>query len=279
MSEIITTKWLFDNLDDKNLVILDCSWFIPFEKKNPKKNFINSHIKGSHYFDIDKISDKKNNFPHMIPDIIQFKKGIKYFNINIKSKIITYGSDNIMGPSRVWWMFKYFGFKDVYVLNGGLSKWIREKKPTTNKISIKKKSSYAFIIDKTWITKKNSIIEELNNKKNLIIDARNKKRFSGKEKELRKGIRSGHIPNSKNIFWKDLTNKGETIISKKLINKKFNKYNMKNKDIILSCGSGISACVLSLLLMHVLGIKGSVYDGSWAEWGSNKNLPINNEKF
>ena len=274
MNEIVTTNWLFNNLNDQNIVIFDCSWFMPSEKRNPHKEYNNFHIKGSYFFDINKISNINNSLPNTIPEIKYFEAKIKNFNIKKKSKIITYASENIMGPSRAWWMFKYFGFNNVYVLNGGLNKWIKERKPITKQKSIKKKSTYNFVIDEQWISKKNTILKQLKNKKKIIIDARNKNRFMGKEKEPRKGLKAGHIPKSKNIFWKKLTYKGEQILSKKLIREQFNKYNLDNHDVITSCGSGISACVLSLSLMHAMSIKASVYDGSWAEWGSSNKLPI-----
>ena len=127
MNELVSTKWLFNNLNNKKLVILDCSWFLPRENKNPKKFYKKQHIKGSHFFDINEISDKKNKLPHMVPDIEFFKKKTKNFNIHKDSKIITYSNENLMGSSRVWWMFKYFSFNNVFVLNGGFTKWMKEK--------------------------------------------------------------------------------------------------------------------------------------------------------
>ena len=273
MNELVSTNWLYKNIELENLVIFDCSWYMPKDKNNAYKDYSKGHIINSYFFDIDKISDSKSKLPHMIPSKDSFIKKIRNFNIHKNTKIITYSTNNIMGPSRVWWMFKYFGFKNISVLNGGLNKWLREKKTIVSKKTKYIKSSFNFQENENFLTKKKDIINNYLNKDFLIFDARNKNRFKGIDKEPRKYLKSGHIPKSKNIFWKDLTKDG-TILKKNLIKKKFSKYKLDNKKIILSCGSGISACVLSLSLKYALGIKSSVYDGSWTEWGSSKKLSI-----
>ena len=276
MNELVTTNWLNKNLNNEKLVIFDSSWYLPSEKIDPKKKYLSMRIGKAYFFDIEKISQKNTKLPHMAPDLNYFKKKMLNYGINNDSKIIIYGYKNIMGPSRAWWMFKYFGFINVAVLNGGLDKWLREKKPINKiKSKIKKKSSFNFIINKNWITDKDHINKNLFNKNHLVIDARNKNRYLGLENEPRKGLRAGHIINSKNLFWKNLTHKESAIISKKKLKIQFDKLKLKNKYITFTCGSGISACVLCLSMKHALGIKSKVYDGSWAEWGYDVQLKIN----
>ena len=275
MNELVTTNWLYKNLNNEKLVIFDSSWYLPSEKIDPKKKYSHMRIGKAHFFDIEKISKKNSKIPHMAPDLNFFKKKMLKYGINNDSKIIIYGYKNIMGPSRAWWMFKYFGFNNVAVLNGGLDKWLKEKKPTKKiKSKVKKNSYFNFKINEYWITDKYFINRNLYSKNHLLIDARNKNRYLGLENEPRKGLRTGHIINSKNLFWKNLTHKGSVIISKQKLKIQFDKLKIKNKQVTFTCGSGISACVLCLSMKHALGIRSKVYDGSWAEWASDKQLKI-----
>ena len=270
MSELVSTNWVYKNLNNKRLVILDCSWYMPQEKRNAKKEYEAMHIKNAYFFDIDKISDIKTNLPHMLPSQSKFEKKVRSFGINQNSLIAVYDVKGIFSSPRVWWMFKYFGHNNIFVLNGGLKKWLKEKKPVTNKKTYFKKGNFISQLSKELLVTKNEVLESINRKNSLTFDARHKDRFNGKVKEPRKGLRSGHIPGSKNIFWGNLINRKGTLVSKKKINNLFNKFPIKNKKIITSCGSGITACILSLSLLHGPKIQTSVYDGSWAEWGQKK---------
>ena len=274
MSELVNTNWVYKNLDNRKLVILDCSWHMPQEKRNPKKEYAEMHIKNAYFFDIDKISDIKTNLPHMLPSQKKFEEKVRSFGINQSSLIVVYDVKGIFSSPRVWWMFKYFGHKNIFVLNGGLKKWLKDKKPVTNKKTSFKKGNFISRLSKELLVTKNEVLESINKKNSLTFDARHMDRFNGKVKEPRKRIRSGHIPKSNNIFWGNLVNAKGTLVTKNKISLLFNKFHLKNKKIITTCGTGITACILSLSLLHGLKMHSSVYDGSWTEWGQNKKLPI-----
>jgi len=274
MSELVSTNWVYKNLNNRKLVILDCSWHMVHEKRDAEKEYDRMHIKNAYFFDIDKISDIKTNLPHMLPSQREFEEKVRSFGINRSSLIVAYDVKGIFSSPRVWWMFKYFGHKNIFVLNGGLKKWLEEKKPVTNKKTYFKKGNFISLLSKELLVTKNEVLESINMKNSLTFDARHKDRFNGKVKEPRKGLRSGHIPGSKNIFWGNLISHKGTLVQKRKINNLFNKFHIKNKKIMTSCGSGITACILSLSLLHGPKIQTSVYDGSWAEWGQNKKLPI-----
>ncbi len=274
MGELVSTNWLYKNINNKSLVILDCSWHMPIEKRSGGREFNKMHIKNAYFFDIDKISDLKTNLPHMLPSKRKFEEKIRRFDINKNSLIVVYDTKGIFSSPRVWWMFKYFGHKNVFVLNGGLKKWLKEKKPITNKKTYFKKGNFISKVSNKWLINKKEVLETIHKKNSLTFDARDKNRFYGTVKEPRKGVRSGHIPKSKNIFWGKLVSSKGMLIPNNEISYLFNKFQMKNKKIITSCGTGVTACILSLSLLHGLKIHSSVYDGSWTEWGQNKKLPI-----
>ena len=156
MSELVSTNWVYKNLDNRKLVILDCSWHMPHEKRDAKKEYDKKHIKNAYFFDIDKISNMKTNLPHMLPSRRKFEEKVRNFGINQSSLIVVYDVKGIFSSPRVWWMFKYFGHKNIFVLNGGLKKLLDEKKPVTNKKiyfkkgNLKKKLEVLVLIRVHW---------------------------------------------------------------------------------------------------------------------------------
>ena len=199
---------------------------------------------------------------------------MRSFGVNDDSIIIIYDTLGIYSSPRVWWLFKYFGHEKTFILNGGLKKWLKEDKPITKKIFKHKIGNFRVKTNKFLKINYKIILKNLNNKNFIILDARSNDRFKGKINEPRPNLKSGHIPKSKNLFWGDLiTNRG-TIKTKNNLKKIVKKYNLKNKNIVTSCGSGITACILSLGLIYSDNYPSKVYDGSWSEWGSIKGLPI-----
>ena len=268
----VSTNWLLKNLENKNIVTLDCSWYTSNFGRDTFDEYKDIHIKNAHFFDIDEICDKKSNLPHMAPSTIIFEKKVRSLNINKNSSIVVYDSSGIYSSPRVWWLFKLFSHNKVYVLDGGLKKWLREKKPVSNKISKIKKGDFIGKKNESLKINYKKILNNLNNKNYIILDAREPKRFNGKIKEIRSNLTSGNIPNSQNLYWKKLINKNNTLKTKHELNKIFKKYKLNTKKkIVTTCGSGITACIISFALFYANNRLSEVYDGSWCEWGSKNN--------
>ena len=271
---LVETEWLKNNL--KNKVLLDGSWYLPAQKRNPYKEYCSIHIPGALFFDIDKISDLDSPLPHMLPSEKIFSQKISEMGINNKDHIIIYDGIGLQSAARVWWTFKVFGHEKISILNGGLPKWIEENLPTTHVIESFNASNYNAIYNPNYVRTIEQIKSNITKQSEELVDARSHNRFKAIEKEPRENLKSGHIPNSFNLPYLDLLSKDKkTLKNKKEIKKLFLKSGINlDKPIITTCGSGITASIL-VFALHLLGKKDfSVYDGSWTEWGSKKGFPI-----
>ena len=268
---LVNTNWLEKNLD--KVKIIDCSWHMPLTKRIGFEEYQKSHIETAIFFDLDKNSKIDTKLPHMLTDIKSWKKIVSSMGIKNEDQIIIYDNSDVISSCRCWYNFIYFGHDPglVHVLDGGLTKWISEKKPTVNDLTEAISSDYIVNEKKELVKDKEQIDENINTNKFNVIDARSKERFEGKVSEPRKGLRSGSIKNSFCLPFSELINEDHTFISKEKILGKFRLINFKlNENVIFTCGSGVTASVLALAysLIDITYIP-TIYDGSWSEYGKN----------
>jgi len=272
-SILVSVDWLFENLTDENLIILDAT--IP---NINSKNTISSdktQIKNARFIDLkNEFSDTDAPFPNTVLSPVKFELKAQELGINRKSSIIVYDDLGVYSSPRVWWMFSLMGFTNIAVLNDGLPGWKAKNYPVENptKTTISK-GDFKVDYNPNKLVFTADVLSASKNKDFLILDARSSGRFFGTEPEPRNDSKSGRIPNSKSLPYELVLNETK-LKSAKEIQQIFSKLNPENRKMIFTCGSGITASILNFSAV-VAGYKNtSVYDGSWTEWGSNTNLPI-----
>ena len=280
---LVTTDWLESNLD--RVKIFDASWHMPSSKRDAKKEYEEKHIKGAMFWDVDEHSDKDSPFPHMMSNSDYSTRMLWSFGIQNDDHIIIYDYSDIYSSCRLWFVLKYFGHKKVSVLDGGMKKWLKENRATSKEInqdlgkfsSIEKlnpKNKYKVSENTEWIKNKKQIDENIIKKEFIVVDARSRDRFEGKEPEPRKDIKSGSIANSICLPFKECINEDHTFKNKEQLLIKFKEVLKCKKmpdNLVFSCGSGITATVLSLAY-SIINDKylPTIYDGSWSEYGKLK---------
>ena len=266
---LVSSDWLENNIDKVKLI--DCSWHMPSVKRNGYEEYIKEHIPGSIFFDLDKYSDTNTDLPHMLPGLNNWEKIISNLGINNNDRIIIYDNSDVLSSCRCWYNFIYFGHNPnlVSVLDGGLKKWNLEGKAVKNKITKIEKSNYKGQENKNLVKNKNQINSNISLSEFFVIDARSKERFDGNAPDPRKNVRSGSIPNSLCLPFKEIINEDNTFKKKDEISKIFNQIiDLKHNNLVFSCGSGVTACVLALAYSLVDNTYSpTIYDGSWAEYG------------
>jgi thiosulfate/3-mercaptopyruvate sulfurtransferase len=272
MSDIVSAQWLKDNL--AKVRIVDASWYMPDDKRDTRKEFEEAgHIPGAVFFDIDGIADHGTDLPHMLPPADQFAREAGAMGIGNDDVVVVYDSMGIFSAPRVWWTFKAFGHDKVAVLDGGLPAWNAiggglEKGPAKPR-----PAHFTARMDKAIIRDFQQVKDALG--KTQLLDARSAPRFEGSEAEPRPGLKSGHMPGATNLPWRAVLTADFKLKDDASLQKLFAEKGVDLRaPIITSCGSGISAAILTLAVQKLGARQISLYDGSWAEWGGRDDAPI-----
>ena len=267
---LVETDWLGMNLN--KVKIIDCSWHMPQTKRDGFTEYKTQHIQNSIFFDLDNNSKKDSELPHMLVEINEWEKIVSKMGIKKNDEIVVYDNSDVISSCRCWFNFIYYGHdpKLIHVLNGGLKKWIKEKREVTKIINKIKISDYKAYEKKELVKNKKLINQNLEEQKFKVIDARSRERFEGKIPEPRKGLKSGSIKNSFCIPFNECLNQDRTFKDLRDLEKIF-KTCLKDTNeinIVFSCGSGVTACVLALAYSLINDkYLPCIYDGSWAEYG------------
>ncbi|OWY16712.1 3-mercaptopyruvate sulfurtransferase [Thioclava sp. JM3] len=272
---LVSTDWLAAHLKDPDLRILDASWFLPQMERDAKATYEAKHIPGARFFDIDEISDNRSDLPHMAPPPEKFISRMRAMGVGDGHQVVIYDQHSVFSAPRVWWTFRLMGKTDVAVLDGGLPKWEAEGRPLEDMppmvrdrhMTVQRQSG--LVKDVTQVAHASKLGDH------EIIDARPSDRFLGNGTEPRPGLRSGHIPGSRNLPFGELLTPEGTFKSPDEIKALFEAAGVDlSKPAITTCGSGVSAAILALALEIIGKSDWSLYDGSWSEWGMYNDLKV-----
>lgn len=269
MQVIVSTQWLDQNIE--NVKVLDASWYLPTENRDTFQEYQSAHIPNAQFFDIDKVADTDNDLPHMIPTADEFSKHVEKMGISNDDTVVVYDTAGLFSAARAWWLFQVMGHQSIFVLDGGFPKWVSEGKAVSDQSISPAKGEFNATLD----TSRVATAEQVLVTDSQIIDARPPARFAGEAAEPRPNTRSGHIPNSMNVFFKSMLDENGRLKSEDALVAAFEEAGIDlTKPIVTSCGSGVTAAVLTLGLKRLDHQQTALYDGSWSEWGSRDDLPI-----
>ena len=272
---LVSTEWLASHLNDPDLRIFDASWHLPQVGRDPLAEYNAAHIPNARFFDIDDVADHTSNLPHMVPPVEKFMSRMRAMGVGDGHQIVVYDAIGVMSAPRVWWMLKLMGHRDVAVLDGGLPKWMAEGRPTEDLAPVVRDRHMTVRRQNHMVRDVTQVAAASKLGDHVIVDACSAARFRGEAPEPREGLRSGNIPNSRNVPFNTLLNEDNTLRSDEDIRAIFEAAAVDlSKPIITTCGSGVTAAVLFLALTKIGKTDLSLYDGSWSEWGAFPTVAV-----
>jgi len=272
---LVSTDWLADHLKDPDLRIIDATWHMPGSGRDARAEYNGAHIPGARFFDLDEISDTRSALPHMAPPPEKFISRMRAMGIGDGHQVVVYDTHGLFSAARVWWTFRLMGKMDVAVLDGGFPKWQTEGRPIEDMPPILRDRHITVQRQAHLVRDVTQVAAAAKLGDHEIIDARPAGRFKGDEPEPRPGLRPGHIPGARNVPMKSLLNEDGTMKSPEALRAIFDAAGVDlSKPAITTCGSGVTAAVVSLALERIGKHDHSLYDGSWAEWGMYDDLKV-----
>jgi thiosulfate/3-mercaptopyruvate sulfurtransferase len=270
MDPLVTTEWLARHLGD--VTIVDSSWFMPSLRRNARAEYLQAHIPGARFLDIDEVSDRANPAPHMLPTAEQFAAAMERLGIGSGDRIVVYDNSPTRTAARGWFMLRHFGARDVAILDGGFQKWTAEGRPTESGEPPPRTARFAAKPNDSEIVTKQQILS--GEVMTPILDARGAGRFEGAEPDPRPGVERGHIPGACNLPFAALYNDDGTFKPPDEIRRLCAAADVDpTRPFVATCGSGVTANSL-IFAAHLLGHDGNkLYDGSWSEWGADPATP------